>query len=185
MKIHDSSCDEYALKAGGHLNAMKKFCTSFGLKLSNLIFSATEQLSITLQGKNTTMLETVSSANLAMSFLEGQRNEELFNAFYDQVVSESKELTSEPYLPRYRQPLKRFAGAPGCTYDDSKSYFRKLYNEAFDSTCGELRNHFQQTRGMPIAAVIKKTYMQLIINCDYNLTIPKELDMYAQELDLQ
>jgi len=42
-----------ALKAVGLLTIMEKFSTYFGLQLSHVIFSATEQLSITLQGKTT------------------------------------------------------------------------------------------------------------------------------------
>ena len=64
--------DEYALNAGGYLNTMEKFSAFFGLKLSHLIFSATEQLSITLQGRNTTMQEAVDSANLTIRFLQSQ-----------------------------------------------------------------------------------------------------------------
>ena len=41
-------------EAGGILHAMEKFCTFFGLHLSHLVFSATEQLSLRLQGKDTT-----------------------------------------------------------------------------------------------------------------------------------
>lgn len=51
MEIHDSGCDEYVLKAGGRLNAMEKSSTFFRLKLPYLIFSATEQLTITFKGR--------------------------------------------------------------------------------------------------------------------------------------
>lgn len=84
IEIHDSGRDEYALNAGGYLNTMENFSTYFGLKLSHLIFSTTQQLSITLQGCNTTMQEAVDSCNLAIKFLLSQRNEdegELLNFF--------------------------------------------------------------------------------------------------------
>ena len=41
-EIHETGCDEYAVKAGGHLASMEKFSTLFGLRLSHLLFSATE-----------------------------------------------------------------------------------------------------------------------------------------------
>ena len=61
------------LKAGGHLTTMERFSTYFGLQLSHLIFSATEQLSLTLQGQNTTIQEAVGSARLTVNFLEQQK----------------------------------------------------------------------------------------------------------------
>ena len=41
------------MKAEGYLNSMQKFSTLFGLKVSRFIFSATEQLSLNLQAKDT------------------------------------------------------------------------------------------------------------------------------------
>ena len=108
VEIHDSGRDEYALKAGGYLSTMDKFSTFFGLKISHLIFSATEQLSITLQGCNTTMQEAVDSANLAIMFLQSQRNDDVFDRFYSRIIEDSKELTSEPILPRYKRAPRRF-----------------------------------------------------------------------------
>lgn len=54
-EINLSTHDEYGRKAGGFLAQMEKFSTFFGLKLSHLVFSGTEQLSISLQGKDTTV----------------------------------------------------------------------------------------------------------------------------------
>ena len=61
--------DEYATKATGFINSMEKFSTYFGIKISYLVFSAIEQLSITLQGKDTTIQEAVMAANLAAQFI--------------------------------------------------------------------------------------------------------------------
>ena len=80
---------------------MEKFSTFFGLKLSHLVFSGTEQLSISLQGKDTTVQESINAAELAVKFLERLRQESLFDEFYSGVVEASKELTSLPTLPRY------------------------------------------------------------------------------------
>ena len=66
---------EYGMKASGYLDAMEKFKT-FGLKLSFLIFSATEQLSITLQAVHICMQEAVTASKLTVSFLERQRSDE-------------------------------------------------------------------------------------------------------------
>ena len=51
-QIHAESRDEYGLKAGGFLASLEKFSTYFGLRLSFLLFAASEQLSLSLQGKD-------------------------------------------------------------------------------------------------------------------------------------
>lgn len=54
---------------------MENFNTFFGLKLSYLLFSVTEQLSINLQAKNITIQEAVSGAKLLVSHLKSLRND--------------------------------------------------------------------------------------------------------------
>lgn len=71
-EIRATGKDEYAMKAGGFLNTMQQFAPFLGLKLSFLIFSATEQLSMTLQGKNTTVQDAVSASNVTTRFLDNQ-----------------------------------------------------------------------------------------------------------------
>lgn len=105
--IHDSGRDEYSLKAGGYFRSLEKFNTYFGLKLSYLLFSATEQLSIALQGRNTSIQEAVNAANLAINHLVRLRGEENFNRFYARAVEDSKDLITDPTIPRFKQPPKR------------------------------------------------------------------------------
>ena len=70
LELIQQGTDEYAMKAVGYLNSMEKFSTYFGLKLSHLVFSATEQLSLTLQGRDTTIQEAVQASKLAVHFIE-------------------------------------------------------------------------------------------------------------------
>ena len=77
------------------------FSTFFGLKLSHLVFSAIEQLSISLQGKDTTMQEAVAAADLAIKFLRDQMDKSVFESFYGQVIECATDQTKEPTLPRY------------------------------------------------------------------------------------
>ena len=49
---------------------MDKFSTYLGLELSNLVFSATEQLSITLQGTSTSLQQVVQGAKLAVAYMD-------------------------------------------------------------------------------------------------------------------
>ena len=68
-QINAETHDEYGRKAGGFLALLEKFSTFFGLKMSHLIFSGTEQLCLTLQGKDTTIQEATVAAELAIQYL--------------------------------------------------------------------------------------------------------------------
>ena len=57
--ISNESHDDYGRRANGILAQLERFDTYFGLKL---VFSATEQTSIALQGKNTTVQEALLMA---------------------------------------------------------------------------------------------------------------------------
>ena len=159
IEIRDGGSDEYAFKTGGYVALMDKFSTYFGLKLSFLIFSATEQLSVTLQGRNTTIQEAVQSSNLTIKFLEQQRKDVRFDVFYSRLVQDSKDLTSEPVVPRYKRPPRRLdeASCHAHKFQDPKSYFRQQFFEALDVARGELEARFQQRRGMPVAAALEST----------------------------
>ena len=58
------------MKAIGYLNSMDRFSTYFGLELSNLVFSATEQLPITPQETDTLLQQAVQAAKLAIVYME-------------------------------------------------------------------------------------------------------------------
>ena len=132
-EIHASGTDEYAIKAAGFLSLMEKFSLFFGLKLSHLIFSAMEQLSISLQRKDTTIQESVQAAKLALNYLEEQRHDDKFDQFYAKVVKESENLTSEPILPRYKKrPRCLDSEEPNHRFDDPKALFHHQYFEAID-----------------------------------------------------
>ena len=167
------------MKAGGFLNTMQKFAPFFRLKLSFLIFSATEHLSITLQGKNITVQEAVSASNVTKRFLDKQRTDRCFDIFFERVLSDSKDITSEPVLPRQRRPPRRLGGDSAHEFDDVKSFFRQQYFHALDVASQELTRRFDQNRGMNIAAVVEKI---LIDSCNQPsgsaVSIPKEMDVY-------
>ncbi len=180
QEIVQQEKDEYGMKARGYLHAMDKFKTYFGLKLSFLIYSATEQLSTTLQGINTCRQEAVTASRLAISFLERQRNDEAFDCFYSSVLLESRELTEEPVLPRQRHPPKRIDnGSSPHNFKDPKSLFKKDYYEALDITIQEL---FDQPRGMSTAAAIEKVLLTSANGAFPG--IPDELNLYGKDIQM-
>ena len=143
-EIHSSGADEYAIKAAGFLSLMEKFNIFFSLKLSHLIFSAIETLSISLQGEDTTIQETVHTSKLALNYLEAQHTDS-FERFYAQLVEQSKYLTSKPTLPRNRKRSRRLDdGEPNHHFEDPKTFFQQQYFEAIDFVYGDLKYRCQQ-----------------------------------------
>ena len=107
-EVHQTTKDEYGLKAAGLLSSMEKFSTLFGLKLGYLIFGASETLSKSLQGKDTTIQEAVAAVNLAKGFYRRQRSDQSFQLFYENVLQAAQKLgIGDPQLPRYRKVPKR------------------------------------------------------------------------------
>ena len=80
-EINSTTHDEYGLKAGGILSALEKFSTLFGLKLGHILFATAEEVSKSLQAKDTTLQQALSSVNLASAFYRRQRTDEEFNRF--------------------------------------------------------------------------------------------------------
>ena len=68
-------------KAAGVVALMEKFSTFFGLQLSYLLFGATEQTSVTLQAKDISAEDALSSITAAARFVNRQRNESVFTCF--------------------------------------------------------------------------------------------------------
>ena len=76
-EVNTTARDEYRLKAGGILAALEKFSTLFGLRLGFLLFATAEEVSKSLQAKDTTVQQAVTSNNLASAFYRRQRTEPL------------------------------------------------------------------------------------------------------------
>ena len=124
-EIHQTTRDEYGLKAAGLLSALEKFSILFGLKLGYVIFGASETISKTLQRKDTTIQEALSAVNLPNSFYKRQRTNEAFCCFYDDVVKNAQKVNiSGPQLPRYKRRPKRLDdGCQQHRYKTPKDYF--------------------------------------------------------------
>lgn len=94
--INVETSDDYGRKAGGFLAIMEKFSTFFGLKLSHMLFSGTEQLSLTLQYKDISIQEATLVAEVAVQYLIRQRTDAQFEYFYTSVVKEGEKLSLMP-----------------------------------------------------------------------------------------
>ena len=159
-EVNQTTHDEYGLKAKGVLSALEQFDTLFGLELGYLIFSASEQVSKVLQGKNISLQDALSAVNVAKEYYKRQRKEETFNFFYERVVKKAEELkVDSPRLPRYRRRPARFEdGSHPHQFTTAKDYHRHLYYQACDLLVRELEDRFQQKdllqNALPLESVL-------------------------------
>ena len=145
-ELNRTTRDEYGLKVGGVFTAVQKFETLFGLKLGHVLFGPAEEVSKTLQGKDTSIQEAVSAVNLGKRFYQRQREDTEFDRFYDRVVDEVKQLKiDEPKLSRYRKaPARLDDGSQPHRYSTPRDYFCQQNREACDILIRELEDRFEQ-----------------------------------------
>ena len=115
--------NQAGIKASGLRAILERFATYFGLRLSFLVFSTTEQLSMTLQGKDINTHDALSAAEMTKTFLQRQRSDSAFASFYQAVAKEAESLTNEPAVLPRRQ---------GYLHASPTEYFRQQYFEVFD-----------------------------------------------------
>ena len=180
-QISQETCGEASSNASGLLALMDRFET-FGLRLSHLVFSATEQLSRTLQMHDINAQEATMAASQAVSFLSRQRMETSFSSFYQATVGEAKDLTEPPTLRRQRRiPRRLDDGSPSHTFASPDSFFRQQYFETFDLLINELKWRFDQ----PSFRVFKEIERLLVDSCNDITVQPSEslAAMYAKDLN--
>ena len=123
------------------MTALETFWTLFGLQLGHVLFAAAEEVSKSLQAKDTTLQEALPAVNLASAFYMRQRTHEAFNRIYNSVVETAKHLViGEPQLPRNRRPPARIDAGSHPHRFSSPDYYRQLYFQACDLLLRELTN---------------------------------------------
>ena len=111
FRIVNEEChDDYGRRAGGLLAVMEKLDTYFGLQLADLVFASTEQLSVSLQAEDTTIMEALGATDIACNHLNSLQDDATFKRFYEKTKSAAADLTAEPALPRYKRRPKRLDG---------------------------------------------------------------------------
>jgi len=121
-----SNESHYGRRTNGVLTMLEKFSVYFGLKLSFLVFSATEQVSRALQAQNTTVQEALSAVKMAEAFFQRHRDDCTFDRVYVTAENEAKQYNIEqPVLPCYRRPPRRLDdGASPHVYSTPQEYYR-------------------------------------------------------------
>ena len=106
-QISSEGYGEPAAKSLGLRSLMTKFAAFVGLKLSWLVFSPTEQLSVTLQSHDINAQQTVSATKATKEYPQRLRSDSTFEHFYKGVVADTENLTDEPTLPRQKKVPRR------------------------------------------------------------------------------
>ena len=135
---------EPSRKSCGLLAMIDKFGVYFGLKLSHMIFSVTEQLSVTLQRRDINVQEAVKAVQQAKGFFSRHRSVSVFSDFFQAASKEAEDLTQPPTLPRQRQVPKRIDDrAETHQFTTVEEYFHMQYFEVLDLLSGELNHRFR------------------------------------------
>ena len=133
---------------------MEMFETLFGLSLSYLVFSATEEVSKVLQGHDLNAQDACRSVAQAISFLTRQHSDVAVSEFYQTTLSKSKNLTDPSKLGR----------ANAIIFTSPEIYFRQQYFQVFDLLISELERRFNQ----PSLPVFKDTEKLLMTSSNDN-----------------
>ena len=114
-EIHESSWDEFSVKAGGLLTHLEKFGTYFFvLSYHSWYLVPLNNYHEHYRVKDTTIQEAKSAALLTISHLKRQRTDSTFSRFYDHVLREAHDITNEPVLPRKRKIPKQINDGAQC-----------------------------------------------------------------------
>ena len=105
--------------------------------MCHLVFSATEQLATTLQGKTITAEVSIQARDATMAYLRRQRCEEAFDSFYDSVVQEASDKTDEPKLSQPKRIPKRIDD--NYQHITPRDYYRQQYFEVLDILLSEIQ----------------------------------------------
>ena len=115
---------------------LERFEIYFGLKLCHLVFSCTEEVSLLLQEKSTTLEDACQQVAVAKRYLEMQLTDDSFHAFYQKVVVDSRDLTEPPCLACARRPPRKIDdGSSPHVFETPKKYYRKTYYRIISYKC--------------------------------------------------
>ena len=95
-QISQKATDDIGKRANGMLSLVEKFDTYFRLKLSHLLFSATEKASTTLQRNDLLVQEVSTCSQCTINYLRRLRNDENFDQFYATAIKSTDEQTGVP-----------------------------------------------------------------------------------------
>ena len=184
MEAASHGTDDCSRRAGGVMAMMDKFFIYFGLKLSFFLFSITEQLSTTLQGKSINVDDCFKAVNLCIRALKRHRTDSSFHSFFEGVKEEASSRCDPPVLPRQRQiPRRLDSGSSQHVFTSVEEYFRKDCYEAIDCITGELERRFCQDNFL----LVQKIEGMLLDSANgKDVSIPPKIDqIYKDDINME
>lgn len=183
MEEASHGTDDCSRRASGVAALMEKFSTFFGMKISILLFSITEQLSCTLQGREINVDDSFMAVNACIQTLQRLRTDDEFEKFFKLVKTEASGLCEEPVLPRIRRPPRQIDdGAPQHVFASVEEYYKREYFEAIDIINGELERRFLQ-ESFSFVGEIEKLLLDSANAKSANL--PEKMEsIYQEDLDM-
>ena len=183
MEEASHGTDDCSRRASGVAALMEKFSTFFGMKISILLFSITEQLSCTLQGREINVDDSFTAVNACIWTLQRLRTDDEFEKFFKLVKTEASGLCEEPVLPRIRRPPRQIDdGAPQHVFASVEEYYKREYFEAIDIINGELERRFLQ-ESFSFVGEIEKLLLAGANAKSANL--PEKMEsIYQEDLDM-
>ena len=172
----------------GCQSQMKTFSYFFGLHLSQLIFSHTDNLSKTLQSSKISATSAQTIADLTKKTLASIRTDDSFDLFYANILKSKENLPdiSPPVMPRKRRAPQRFEigeGEPSYVAHPRDMY-RIIFFEAIDLLVAAIDQRFDQ----PAYKEFCKLENLLIKYCKSN-EYTEELEFlqlkYGDEIDIE
>ena len=145
--VHETSNTDMKARILGVRSQMQSFNFLFCIVLSEMILQHTDKLSKTLQQPNLSSIEGHDIAMLTVKTLEGLRNENDFELFWQNIEKMRVQFDiDEPLLPRKRTVSQRFeTGIALAEFATSpKDEYRRVFFECFDLAVMSIRSRFDQ-----------------------------------------
>ena len=164
---------------------MNKFEFFFGLFLSEVLLSHTDNLSKSLQSKNCSAAEGQLIADMTKRTISSLRNNTEFDLFWKKVAKMKDEVdVDEPGLPRKRRMPARYetGSAPAEFHSTPESFFRQIYFEAIDLLVEAISDRFDQV-GYRTYQHLESLVLKAANKEDYQYELDFVADFYGSDLD--
>ncbi|KAJ8884042.1 hypothetical protein PR048_015899 [Dryococelus australis] len=135
-------------KTRGLLDQLSQGNALFRFKITQMVFSLTENPSTTLQSKTQRVAGAKEAINVVIQCLKSKRSDTAFDGVWDKVEQKIKETDlSKPTLPRMTILPKRLEQVQNLAAEHNfelvKQYYRKIYYKFLDNIINEIEDRFQ------------------------------------------
>lgn len=177
----------------GCQSQMTSFSFYFGLRLGQILFGMTDNLSKTLQKEKMSALSGINLSELTIKTLQGMRSEENFLSFFEVVKKGASKIDSlkEPSLPRKRKRpdysiltfVEGYEGSNESFHPDTPAdHFKQIYFEALDAIINAIKDRFNQP-GYQTFSNVEQLLLKAIAKVNYEDELKQVSEVYAGDFD--